>query len=69
MLGDYGNSDARPCLGGKRCLIYYSRSKPAINVASKHAKQTKSICDSIAIGTHSRKALIFEELKRKGIIK
>ena len=39
-----------------------------VRVRKENVKETRLVCDLIPSGTDNRKKLIFEELKRRGII-
>jgi hypothetical protein len=54
---------------GVRYAVFFSRYEPAIRVSRKNAKETREVCDSIQFGTPNRKKLIYQELKKRGIIK
>ncbi len=53
---------------GNRWLISWSRQFQAVIVNRENVKETKLVCDSIPYGTHNRKKLIVNELKKRGII-
>ena len=43
-------------------------SKNHVWVKKENVKETRLVCDLIPFGTNNRKKLIFDELKRRGII-
>lgn len=54
---------------GERYAVFFSRHAPGISVSRENVKKTREVCDSIQFGTPNRKKLIYQELKKRGIIK
>jgi len=47
--------------------VFFS-TKNHVRVRKENVKETRMVCDLIPFGTNNRKKLIFDELKRRGII-
>lgn len=51
----------------KYFAVFFS-TKNHVRVRKENVKETRIVCDSIPFGTNDRKKLIFDELKKRGII-
>jgi hypothetical protein len=51
----------------KYFAVFFS-TKHHVRVKKENGKEARLVCDLIPFGTDNRKKLIFDELKRRGII-